>query len=452
MSTLAVVLLAIPPVVLLILLPFYATLGATELAARAASWATEATGVFGLTGKVAAVALAVPKFLVMMFKNVRRNLVGTSLTYLATFAGVFVVAMIWSVLAFLDNVMTEKSKDVKVIVTEKFQIPSQMPPSYESALAADATDLPAGLAADPAKDLMSWTFVGAATDPNARTLESMVFFFALEPESLLTMMDDLDVNTIGRGDRDRLEANVREMKTNLRGVILGHERLKAINKQIGDRIKVHSFNYKDIDFEIEIIGTFPRGRYDMSSAMNISYFRRALDAYERTKGKRHPLADKSLNLYWARFPDKEGFERYAARVGQPGRFSSPAVKVEMSSAAVSSFLDAYTLRSALDRELTRLGRILDGADEQRAATNSPAPPTNPDNDNAQLVISIHAGPSAGIQVARVVVGILAPILSGLLLAGGATAPAVILPVVVLGIIFYTIWRDERHLRRQVQRR
>ena len=80
----------------------------------------------------------------MMFKNLRRSLVRTSLTYLATFAGVIVVAMIWSVLSFLDNVMAEKSKDVKVIVTEKFQIPSQMPPSYESGLAAEATDAAAG--------------------------------------------------------------------------------------------------------------------------------------------------------------------------------------------------------------------------------------------------------------------------------------------------------------------
>jgi putative ABC transport system permease protein len=341
MMTFAIALALLPPIVLIILLPFYGTIGVTELAARAVSWAAEATGVFGLPGKVAAVVLAVPKFAVMMFKNLRRNLVGTSLTYLATFAGVFVVAMIWSVLAFLDNVMTERAKDVKVIVTEKFQIPSQMPPSYEARLAAEATALPNGLAANRDRDLMSWSFVGASTEPNVRTFESMVFFFALEPDSLLTMMDDLDEAAVGRSDRQRLEGYVREMKTNLRAVILGEERLRSINKQVGDRIKVYSFNYKDIDFEIEIVGTFPRGRYDNSSAMNIEYFRRALDAYERAKGQRHPLAEKSLNLFWARFPDKGGYEQYAERVSQPGKFASPAVKVEMSSAAVSSFLDAY---------------------------------------------------------------------------------------------------------------
>jgi len=61
---------------------------------------------------------------------------------------------------------------------------------------------------------MSWSFVGTATDPNNRTLESIVFFFALEPKALLTMMDDLDVNTIGAAERamalmiDRVQTRV----------------------------------------------------------------------------------------------------------------------------------------------------------------------------------------------------------------------------------------------------
>src|SRR2546423_7901933 len=191
-ANLAIVLGALPLVVLVILLPFFLTLGVAEVAARVAGWFAEATGVFGLPGRLAAVVLGVPKFAVMMFKSLRRNLVRTSLTYLATFTGVIVVAMIWSVLSFLDRAMTERAKDVKVIVTEKFQIPSQMPPSYEAGLAAEATGLPDGLAANPKTDLMRWTFVGTTTDPNNRTLETMLFFFALDPKTIPTMMDELE--------------------------------------------------------------------------------------------------------------------------------------------------------------------------------------------------------------------------------------------------------------------
>jgi putative ABC transport system permease protein len=341
MVTLAILLAVLPLAVLVILLPFYLATGISELSARAMSWAAEGTGAFGFAGKSAAVVLGAPKFAVMMFKNLRRNLLSTSLTFLATFAGVFVVVMIWSVLAFLDAVMAEKSQDVKVIVTERFQVPSQMPPSYEAGLASEATTLPPDMAADPKKDLMSWTFVGGATDLNNRTLESILFFFATEPDAMLTMMDGLDVNTIGRVERDKLEGYAREMKSNFRAVLLGHDKLAALNKQVGDRIKVYSFNYKDIDFEVEIIGELPRGQYDMNAIMNREFFRRTLDAYERSHGKRHEMAERSLNLYWARFPVKEGYEQYADRIGQPGRFSSPAVKAEMFGAAISSFLDAY---------------------------------------------------------------------------------------------------------------
>jgi putative ABC transport system permease protein len=334
-------LIAIPIVVLAILVPFYLVLGGSELTARATSAAAEATGVFGLAGKLAAFVLAVPKFAVMMFKNLRRSLVRTSLTYLATFAGVIVVAMIWSVLSFLDYAMAEKSKDVKAIVTEKFQIPSQMPPHYENSLAAEATGLPEGFRADPRKDLMSWTFVGSSTDQVNRTLEAVVFFFAMEPDALLTMMDDLGETTVGHSARKELEKQAAEMKSNVRAIIIGADRLKAINKKVGDRIKVYCFNYVDIDFDIEIIGTFPRGRYDNSAVMNINYFRQTMDAYEHAHRQRHPMAEKSLNLYWARFPQTEGFEQFAERAGRPGLFSSPAVKVEKSSAAVASFMDAY---------------------------------------------------------------------------------------------------------------
>jgi putative ABC transport system permease protein len=341
MIGLAVALAVIPLAVLIILLPFYLATGATELFARAAAWFMQATGAFGLPGRAGSIILGVPKFAVMVFKNLRRNLLSTSLTYLATFAGVIVVVMIWSVLAFLDAAMAERAQDVKVIVTEKFQIPSQMPPSYEPGLAAEAIGLPADLAADPRKDLMTWSFVGAATDLAKRSRVTDIFFFTQEPRTVLTMMDGLDENTIGRPERRHLEELVGKMESNIQAVLIGQKKLEAINKQVGDRIKVYCFNYKELEFDFEIIGSLPRGRYDMNAIMNINYLKRSFDAYERSHGKRHEMADKSLNLYWARFPVRSGYEQYAERVGQPGRFASPAVKAEMASAAIASFLEAY---------------------------------------------------------------------------------------------------------------
>jgi len=155
------------------------------------------------------------------------------------------------------------------------------------------------------------------------------------------MMDDLEPERLSAADAQMMRKNVAAMQSNFRNVIIGEERLRSLKKRVGDRIKAYSFNYKDLEFEMEIVGTFPRGRYDQSAAMNVEYLRRTLDSYERAKGQRHPLADKSMNLFWVRFPSKDGFERYAEIVSAPGRFASPAVKVEVASSAISTFLDAY---------------------------------------------------------------------------------------------------------------
>ena len=70
------------------------------------------------------------KFLLLIVKNVRRNLLRTILTSLGTMVLVFVVTLIWSVLGFLDRETEEQSQNVKGIVTERWQIPSRMPFSY----------------------------------------------------------------------------------------------------------------------------------------------------------------------------------------------------------------------------------------------------------------------------------------------------------------------------------
>src|SRR5438067_8443404 len=189
----AAILVVVVGVPFLIVTPFFVILGGTEVGARLASLVADRTGAFGFSGQFGAFILGVPKFFILIFKSLRRNLVRTSLTYLATFLLVLIVSFIWSVLSFLDAQMRERAKDVKVIVSEKFQLPSMMPPSYEISLGDEAASLPNGLAADRTTDVMSWTFVGCQIDPDPskRTLENILFFFALKPQSLLTMMNDI---------------------------------------------------------------------------------------------------------------------------------------------------------------------------------------------------------------------------------------------------------------------
>lgn len=314
---------------------------AAELTIAAATVVIERTGVtLFLPAADRALVLSVPKFGLMMARSLRRNLLRTYLTYLATVVLVFVVTSVWSVLNFLDKVQSEKGKNLKAIVTEKFQIPSQMPASYIERIKGEILSLPPDIR-PTAADMMTWAFVGATLDPANRTIENSLFFFALEPRSLLTMMDDLEPDRYSTQEWKEFSDAVGTMEVDTTGIILGKERMRLLNKRVGDKVKLFGLNYRGIDLEYTIVGEFPPGRYDQSAAMNRVYLDRALDDFQRKNGVPHPLAERCLNLFWVRLPTREAFEELAARVSVPGKFSSPSVKMETASSGISTFLDAY---------------------------------------------------------------------------------------------------------------
>src|SRR5262245_39911635 len=106
------------------------------------------------------------KFSFIIFKNIRRNLLRTVLTSLGTMVLVLVVTLIWSVLHFLDKAMADKASNFKVIVTERWQIPSRMPLAYAATLRDAAASGPDDI---HPKDWCTWQFYGGTLDPKNRT-------------------------------------------------------------------------------------------------------------------------------------------------------------------------------------------------------------------------------------------------------------------------------------------
>jgi putative ABC transport system permease protein len=277
------------------------------------------------------------KLLLLIFRNLRRSWLRTMLTTLGTIVLVVVVTLSWSFLWFFDGITAEKSKNFKAIVTERWQIPSQMPMTYAATLAEGAAREPGDIRPT---DSMTWQFYGGTLDPENRTRENLVFAIAAEPEKLGTMMDELEELT-GR-EKQELDDVIAKLKENRRGIIIGRERLEALNKRIGEKIKIFSMNYKDIDLEFDIIGTFPVPRYDQTAAMHRDYLKAAIEDYPRThQGQQHPLANKSLNLMWLRVPDRASFEQVADQVTSSPYYSSPAVKCETQASGIASFMEAY---------------------------------------------------------------------------------------------------------------
>jgi putative ABC transport system permease protein len=277
-------------------------------------------------------------YLKFISKSLFRNLLRTILTGMATLVLVFVVTLVWTVLNFLDLVTTQKTNDFKAIITERWQIPSQMPMAYALDLSEGAPSKKEDIHVAP-EDSMTWQFYGGTLDPTKMTRENLVFFFGMEPSKLTTMMDDLDTLT-GKELAD-LQAACKEMEKDKRKVVVGRERLKSINKRVGERFKLTGTNYKGIDLEFEIIGVLPNGRYNLSAVMNRAYLNNALEDYERKNGAKHFMADKTLNLVWLKVPDTNAFRQVSDQIMTSPKFLTPAVKCETASSGVSAFLDAY---------------------------------------------------------------------------------------------------------------
>lgn len=286
------------------------------------------------------------KVVVIMFRGLRRSMLRTSLTYLALFVLTLVLCLIYAVLHMIGNATTEKEANFKAIVTHKTVIPSQMPAGYyEQFRYACLNDLPPEMRpANGDKDIMSWSFVIGTTDKVNQRKDTMVFLFALEPDKVMTMMDGLDDLT--GEEKVLLEKACAAMLANPRAIVMSKSRLKTLNLQVGQKIKLHGLNYANILFEFEIIGELPEGKYEGVSFMNKEYLIKQLEAYPRDavnnqKGEAHPMMDKCINLIWVRLPTKEAFERLSQIVNDRAKFNTVPIKLETASSGIGTWLGAF---------------------------------------------------------------------------------------------------------------
>lgn len=276
------------------------------------------------------------KFFILIVKNLRRNLVRSMLTSAGVMVLVFVITLIWSILGFLDIATSEKTSNFKGIVTEKWSIPSQMPFAYASTLENGAAREDSDV---KPIDSMTWQFFIGSTEKGQMGFNNFIFAFCMEPKKLLTMMDELD--SLQPGPRAELEKAIQAMESKRQGIIVGQKRLAALEKKVGDRIKIFGTNYRDIELECEIVGTFPLGRYDNNTCINRDYLNASLEAYQAKMKKPHPLANKTMNLVWVKVPDKDTFTKVSNQIDKSPMFATPPVKIETASSGVSNFLAAY---------------------------------------------------------------------------------------------------------------
>jgi hypothetical protein len=228
----------------------------------------------------------------------------------------------------IQALLREEPPDgLKVVVTERKNIPSRMPVRYADYLHPGHPDC----VFDP-KDaspggFMSWRFfAGSRGDPRP---ESTVFLLATQPDAIPSMMDDLAA----------LDPElVRRLKATRAGCLLGGGRMAALDLKPGDRLKLTGFSHAGIELELEIVGTLPGEKYAGMGIMNDEYLTASFDAYQKKTGTAHPQAANSLNVAWLRVPNRAAFERVKQAVEGSKALADPPVTCRLARSLPMSLL------------------------------------------------------------------------------------------------------------------
>jgi putative ABC transport system permease protein len=281
------------------------------------------------------------KFFLLILKNLRRNKVRTILTCLAVMVLVLVVTMVWTVVAFIDNLTQEKGGNRKAIVTDRYDMQGQMPLAYTGPLSQGA----ARKRGDKVPvDSMAWQVYLGTLDVEKRTRENLVILVGMDVRQLPTkvgkvvthkgMIDDLD--PVDKHLVDKLAAT-----TN--GCLLGRKRLKTLNKKVGETIKVSGSQPAGVDLDFEIIGVLPAGRWDENGFINARYLNQAIDTYCRDHPASKSVLDKRrIDMFWVEAGKQEDFPEVVKQINTSPLFTAPPVKCETFASLVANFLDSYS--------------------------------------------------------------------------------------------------------------
>jgi putative ABC transport system permease protein len=249
--------------------------------------------------------------------------------------------MVWTVLAFIDNLTREKGGNLKAIVTDRYDVNGQMPLSY-------AGPLSQGAASKPGDKVpvawMAWQFYLGTLDPEKRTRENLVILIATDARHLPTksgkgvthkgMIDDLDPMD---------KAMVDKLAQTTNGCILGRKRLRTLNKKVGEHFQVNGSQPAGVNLEFEIVGVLPPGRWDENGFMNACYLNAATDAYCKDHPALKPVLDRRrIDMFWLEVGKKEDFPQVLKQINTSPQFTAPPVRCETFASLVTNFLDSYS--------------------------------------------------------------------------------------------------------------
>ena len=274
--------------------------------------------------------------LLLVLKNLKRNPLRTLLTTLAVVALVAVFGIITTILMGMDALVTEKASDVKLLITDRYRIPSIFDRRYMDELVQRGGPMNARLSRipgfDPEKHTI-WHWAIFSLDPELRDPNQSFFLIATLPEKIGTMTDDIE-DVYDPSWVELMRDPPRSHRPN-GGIVMGATRLAQLNKRVGDVFTARSITHREgtgtrppIEMEFEIVAVIPEGnRWSGSGFMDYAYLDRVL------KATGHEM-DGKINIGWLQLADDKG----AARVSQAVEEQYDEIKCETAATAFARFL------------------------------------------------------------------------------------------------------------------
>lgn len=243
------------------------------------------------------------KFLGLFLKNLGRNKIRTSLTAMAVIVLVAIYTFATSVTATVTRLLAAYSNQSRLIVREKWVMPSKFPARYVTKIAA----------VPGVEDWTTWSFYAGHLDDMGHNAAGIA-----------TRIDNLPEMHPGLENLDPTLLDA--MRSQRNGALVGHSVMTQMHWQVGQKFTLRSYTHIGYDLDFQVVGAI-----DSDLWANNFFFRQ--DYYQEGVG------DKDrVNIMWLRAADERTGRQVAAEVERMFANGRDKIRVETESAGVGRLL------------------------------------------------------------------------------------------------------------------
>jgi putative ABC transport system permease protein len=245
------------------------------------------------------------KFVLLILRNLGRNKLRTGLTALAVTVMVLLCVEMRTILGTVLRRVEAEGSQSRLMVTERWQMPSRIPARY----------LPALAHLEGVEDWTTWSSYPCYFH-EARQVSQQAFGVATRPDNLVAMHAGLD----------KLDpATVEALKRQKSGALLAADVAKDLGCRVGQNVTLFSAFDPSKTLRLQVVGILPAGEYP-----RVVFFRQ--DYFETATGNKD-----SVDIMWLRTHDAAAARHVATQVQARFRNRQPELKVETESAGVARF-------------------------------------------------------------------------------------------------------------------